>query len=86
LNHDRGCVATQDWRCRITPANIPASYGERMLEGLTKRDVVIALLAILAATVLTIEGAYYGLHRFVLDNPNDPLTKQGGLNPSQRVK
>jgi hypothetical protein len=57
-----------------------------MLEGLTKRDVVIALLAILAATVLTIEGAYYGLHRFVLDNPNDPLTRQGGLNPSQRVK
>ena len=86
MNHDRGFVATRDWRCRFTRAKIPASYGLRMLEGLTKRDVVIALLAIIAATVLTIEGAYYGLHRFVLDNPNDPLTKQGGLDPSQRIK
>jgi hypothetical protein len=57
-----------------------------MLEGLTKRDVVIAVMAILAAAVLTIEGAHYGLHRFVLDNPNDPLTKQGGLNPNQQTR
>jgi hypothetical protein len=57
-----------------------------MLEGLTKRDVVIALIAILAAAVLTIEGAYYGLHRFMLDNLDDPLTKQGGLNPDQQIR
>ena len=57
-----------------------------MLEGLTKRDVVIAVIAILAAAVLTIEGVYFGLNRFALDTPNDPLTRQGGLNPGQRIK
>lgn len=60
--------------------------GRFMFEGLTKRDVVIAVIAILAAAALTIEGTYYALHWFVLDNPNDPLTKQGGLSPSQRIK
>jgi hypothetical protein len=57
-----------------------------MLEGLTKRDVVIAVIAIMAAAALVIEGTYYGLHRFVLDNPGDPLTRQGGLNPNQQIR
>jgi hypothetical protein len=36
-----------------------------------------------AATAITIEGTYYVLHRFVLSDPNDPLTKAGGLSPEQ---
>ncbi len=56
-----------------------------MLEGLTKRDIVIAIIGIIAALALTLEGTYYGLHRFVLDHPNDPLAKQGGLKPEQQI-
>jgi hypothetical protein len=57
-----------------------------MFEGLTKRDVVIVVIILIAAVAFTVEGTYYGLHRFVLDNPADPLTKQGGLKPSQQAK
>jgi hypothetical protein len=57
-----------------------------MLEGLTKRDVMIAVIAIIALVCLTAFGTYYGLHRFVLDNPNDPLAKQGGLTREQNVR
>jgi hypothetical protein len=49
-----------------------------MFEGLTRREMVIVLIALTAIVALTIEGTYYGLHRFVLDNPNDPLARQGG--------
>ena len=38
------------------------------------------------ATVLTVMGSYYVLHRFVLDNPADPRTRAGGLQPGQTVK
>ena len=57
-----------------------------MFEGLTRRDIVIGALALIAATVLTVEGTYYLLHRFVLDNQSDPLTRQGGLSPAQKNK
>ena len=57
-----------------------------MFEGLTKREMVIVVIALIVVVALTIEGTYYGLHRFVLDNPNDPLTRQGGLKPDQRTK
>jgi hypothetical protein len=56
-----------------------------MFEKLTKRDVVIAAIGLIIAAALTIEGTYYALHRFVLDNPIDPLTKQGGLKPEQQI-
>jgi hypothetical protein len=57
-----------------------------MFEGLTKREMVIVLIVLIAVVALTIEGTYYGLHRFVLDNPNDPLARQGGLKPEQQIK
>jgi hypothetical protein len=63
-----------------------ASRDWRMFEGLTRRDIVLAAIALIAAVVLTVEGTYYALHRFVLDNPTDPLTKQGGLRPDQQSK
>jgi hypothetical protein len=56
-----------------------------MFEGLTKRDIVIAGIGMIVAVALTLEGTYYGLHRFVLDHPNDPLAKQGGLKPEQKI-
>jgi hypothetical protein len=47
-----------------------------MFEGLTRRDVVIAAIILIAAVALKVEGMYYGLHRYVLDSPIAPLTKQ----------
>jgi hypothetical protein len=38
------------------------------------------------ATVLTVMGAYCVLHRFVLDNPADPLTKAGDLRPGHAAE
>jgi hypothetical protein len=57
-----------------------------MFEGLTRRDVVIAAIILVAAIALTVEGMYYGLHRYVLDSPAAPLTKQGGLTPNPQAK
>jgi hypothetical protein len=57
-----------------------------MFEGLTRREMLIVLIALIVVVALTIEGTYYGLHRFVLDHPNDPLARQGGLKPEQQIK
>jgi hypothetical protein len=57
-----------------------------MFEGLTRREMVIVVIALIVVVALTIEGTYYGLHRFVLDNPNDPLIRQGGLKRDQQIK
>ena len=53
---------------------------------LSKRTIVLIILAMIAAAGLTIEGTYLVLNIFVLDNPNDPLTKAGGLSPDQKAK
>src|ERR1700722_19169915 len=50
---------------------------------LSKRTIAVIAVAIIAATALTIEGTYLILKAYVLDNPNDPLTKAGGLSPVQ---
>ena len=57
-----------------------------MFEGLTKRDVVIAAIILIVVVALTVEGTYYGIHRYVLDSPADPLTKQDGLKPDRQAK
>jgi hypothetical protein len=56
-----------------------------MFEGITKRDIVISLIATVVATALTIFGVNYVLRKFMLDDPNDPLTHQGGLSPQQQI-
>ena len=50
-----------------------------------RRSIAAFVAGMVVATVLTVMGTYYVLHRFVLDNPADPLTKAGGLRPSQKV-
>ena len=45
--------------------------------------IAIIALAIIAGTALTVEGTYLALKTFVIDNPNDPLTKAGGLSSEQ---
>jgi hypothetical protein len=52
---------------------------------LKKRTIVIIAIAIIAATALTIEGTYYVItHLTAFYNPNDPLSKSGGLSPEQQ--
>jgi hypothetical protein len=53
---------------------------------MSKRKIALLVLAIVVATALTVEVTYLILDRFVLHNPNDPLTKAGGLSPAQDLK
>ena len=57
-----------------------------MFEGLTRRDVVIAAIILVAVIALTVEGTYFGLHRYLLDNAAAPLTRQDDLKPSRQAK
>lgn len=57
-----------------------------MVEGFRGRDIAVGVMALIVATALTIFTTYYVLHRFVLDDPNDPLTKRGGLEANQHIK
>jgi hypothetical protein len=49
------------------------------------RQVVLLVVALLIAGALTAWGTTYVLERFVLGDPSDPLTKQGGLSPDQAI-
>ena len=51
-----------------------------------RRSIAALVAGMIVATVLTVMGTYYVLHRFVLDDPADPLTRAGGLRPGQTVK
>jgi hypothetical protein len=57
-----------------------------MAQQFSRRSIAAFVAGMVAATILTVMGTYYVLHRFVLDNPADPLTKAGGLQPSQKIK
>jgi hypothetical protein len=52
----------------------------------SKRAIVLFVLALIAAAALTIEGTYLILNAFVLHDPNDPLTKSGGLSPEKNAR
>jgi len=53
---------------------------------MSKRTIALLVLAVVAAAALTVEVTYLVLDRFVLRDPNDPLTKAGGLSPAQDLK
>ena len=57
-----------------------------MAQHFSGRSIAGFVIGMVVATVLTVMGTYYVLHRFVLDNPADPLTRAGGLRPGQTVK
>jgi hypothetical protein len=57
-----------------------------MAQQFSRRSIAAFVAGLVVATILTVMGTYYVLHRFVLDNPADPLTKAGGLQPSQKIK
>jgi hypothetical protein len=53
---------------------------------MSKRTIALLVLAAVAAAAVTVEVTYFVLDRFVLHDPNDPLTKAGGLSPEQKAK
>ena len=65
---------------------MPPSGGESNSKALEGGDIAVGVMALIVATALTIFTTYYVLHRFVLDDPNDPLTKRGGLEANQDIK
>jgi flagellar basal body-associated protein FliL len=50
----------------------------------SKRSIIIFIIVLIAATALTVEGVYFALKTFVLENPDDPITKAGGSTPEQK--
>ena len=57
-----------------------------MAQEFSKRSIAGFAVGMVVATVLTVMGTFYVLHRFVLDNPADPLTRAGGLPPGRNAK
>jgi hypothetical protein len=57
-----------------------------MAQQFSRRSIAAFVAGMVAATILTVMGTYYVLHRFVLDNPADPPTRAGGLRPGQTAK
>ena len=57
-----------------------------MAQEFSRRSIAVFVAGMVVATVLTVMGTFYVLHRFVLDNPADPLTKAGGLRPAEIAK
>ena len=57
-----------------------------MAQKFSKRSIAGFVAGMVVATVLTVMGTFYVLHRFVLDNPADPLTRAGGPRPGQTAK
>ena len=57
-----------------------------MAQQFSRRSIVGFVAGMVVATVLTVMATYSVLHRFVLDNPADPLSRAGGLRPDQKAK
>jgi hypothetical protein len=56
------------------------------MENFTIRQIIILIAALLVSGGLTAWGTVYVLRTFVLADPNDPLTRQGGLSPAQTIR
>jgi hypothetical protein len=53
---------------------------------MSNRTIALLVLAAVVAAAVTVEVTYFVLDRFVLHDPNDPLTKAGGLSQEQKTK
>jgi hypothetical protein len=49
----------------------------------TKRDVLTIIIGMIVAGVLTVWATVTAINYFAPRNPDDPLTKAGGLRPEQ---
>jgi hypothetical protein len=53
---------------------------------MSNRTIALLVLAAVVAAAVTVEVTYFVLDRFVLHDPDDPLTKAGGLSQEQKAK
>ena len=58
---------------------------DQPISGLTKRELAMILAAVLFAAVLVVELVYYFIGVFFPRDPNDPLSRAGGLKPEQSI-
>jgi hypothetical protein len=49
----------------------------------TKREIVLFIFVMMVATFVTIEVTLFVVKTLVIGDPNNPLTKMGGLSPTQ---
>jgi hypothetical protein len=56
------------------------------MEDFTRRQLALFVIALLIAGALVSLGTVTVLQKFVLNDPTDPITKQGGLSPSQDIR
>jgi hypothetical protein len=67
---------------RLPPSGIVRLGREQMFD-FDKRDLVILAVALCMAAVLGVWGAFRLVGYLAANNPNDPLTKAGGVSPAQ---
>jgi len=71
---------------KASPAGEDGAAGSAWNPTRTVSDPIEASLVLDRAADLTIEGTYLILNAFVLHDPNDPLTKSGGLSPEKNAR
>ena len=49
----------------------------------SKREIVLFIFVMMVATFVTVEATLFVVKTLVIGNPNDPLTRAGGLSPFQ---
>jgi hypothetical protein len=80
----------RSWPERARSGTNEAAEGARRSvaesEKMSNRTIALLVLAVVVAAAVTVEVTYFVLDRFVLHDPNDPLTKAGGLSQDQRAK
>jgi hypothetical protein len=80
----------QAWPERARSGKNEAAEGARRSvaesEKMSNRTIALLVLAVVVAAAVTVEVTYFVLDRFVLHDPNDPLTKAGGLSQDQKAK
>jgi hypothetical protein len=58
-----------------------------MFGDLSAKEIAVWLAGFLVAAVIVILSVNYILKHYIIPpKPRDPLTKQGGLNPVQKLK
>jgi hypothetical protein len=55
------------------------------MDSFTLRQILVFLCALLLAALLVAAGTIYVLQKFVLFDPTDPSSRQGGPSPSQQI-
>jgi hypothetical protein len=56
------------------------------MEYLTTRQIVMFVIVLLIGGALTAWATVFLVQKYVAEDPNDPLARQGGLSPAQSIQ